>query len=104
MKLRLNLINLIRTTMNEEIIPVDTGATNEPVTVPEDGVQEEPNFVPAPVADPTEEISGPVLFEGSSVKAILSGQEVTDADGKVTHYTCSMEDGSTKQVPVELFK
>jgi hypothetical protein len=46
-----------------------------------------------------------VVFEGQHVSAVLhDGKELRDSSGKITHYHCSLEDGTTKHVPVELFK
>jgi len=51
------------------------------------------------------EASERVYFEGKHVTAVLQdGHELRNSEGKITHYHCALEDGSTAHVPVELFK
>lgn len=50
------------------------------------------------------EASERVVYNGQNVRAVLfDGRELRDDTGKITHYHCSLEDGSTAHVPVTLF-
>jgi hypothetical protein len=51
------------------------------------------------------EASQRVIYNGQNIRAVLyDDKELRDADGKITHYHCSLEDGTTAHVPVTLFK
>lgn len=51
------------------------------------------------------EASQRVMFEGVHVISVLQdGREMRDETGKITHYHCGLENGTTAHVPVTLFK
>lgn len=50
------------------------------------------------------EASERVMFEGQHVSGILQdNKEMRDEQGKITHYHCMLENGTTAHVPVTLF-
>lgn len=50
------------------------------------------------------ETSKRVVYNGQHVRAVLfDSRELRDTAGQITHYHCSLEDGSTAHVPVNLF-
>lgn len=75
------------------------GTEPTPVTLPPataDGFEPMPEIIESSVR---------VMFEGQHVVAVLyDGHELRDSAGKITHYHCSLDDGTTKHVPVTAFK
>lgn len=50
------------------------------------------------------QVSERVVFEGKHVTSVLfDGHELRDEAGRITHYHCGLEDGTTAHIPVSLF-
>jgi len=82
-------------TENNEQVGEQQETPQEPV------VSEEPAEEPVPIGESPKLVE----FEGTEVVSVLEdGKESKDSQGNITHYHCSMSDGTTKHVPIELFE